>query len=114
MSPVRTLFPAPAALAAGHGDPVKLAETLHTAFAQSKAPMTAPSPPSAQPAPVDLNTASLDKTLGFKGTVNGGVYQFSVPRGETISEGGMSVPPSMGQLMMRKSLPKVCARRWTS
>jgi hypothetical protein len=28
--------------------------------------------------------------------VNGDVYQFSVPRAETISEGGMALPPSMG------------------
>jgi hypothetical protein len=80
----------------GHGDPVKLAEALHTALALSKTPMTPPAPPSGQPAPLDLNMASLDKTLGYKGTVNGGVYQFSVPRAEAISEGGMSVPPSMG------------------
>jgi hypothetical protein len=80
----------------GHGDPVKLAEILHAALAQSKTPMTPPSPPSGQPAPIDLNTASLEKTLGFKGAINGGVYQVSVPRVETISEGGMAVPPSMG------------------
>jgi hypothetical protein len=65
-------------------------------LAQSKTPMTPPSPPSGQPAPIDLNTASLEKTLGFKGAINGGVYQVSVPRVETISEGGMAVPPSMG------------------
>jgi hypothetical protein len=81
---------------AGHGDPVKLAEILHTALAQSKTPMTPPSAPSGQPAQIDLNTASLEKTLGYKGKVNGGVYQVSVPRAETISEGGMSVPASMG------------------
>jgi len=80
----------------GHGDPVKLAEILHAALGQSKTPMTPPSPPSAQPAPIDLNTGSLEKTLGFKGAINGGVYQVSVPRAETISEGGMTVPPSMG------------------
>jgi hypothetical protein len=80
----------------GHGDPVKLADTLRAALAQSKTPMSLPSPPAGQPAPVDLNKESLDKTLGYEGKVNGGVYQVSVPRAETISEGGMSVPPSMG------------------
>jgi hypothetical protein len=34
--------------------------------------------------------------IGAKGTINGGVYQFSIPRAESISEGGMAVPPSMG------------------
>jgi hypothetical protein len=80
----------------GHGDPVKLAETLHAALALSKTPLTQPPPPPAQPAPIDLDTAALEKTLGYKGTVNGGVYQFSVPRAEAITEGGMAVPPSMG------------------
>ena len=80
----------------GHGDPVKLAGTLRAALAESKTPMTPPTPPASQPASIDLDTASLDKTLGHKGTVNGGVYQFSVPRAETVSEGGMALPPPMG------------------
>ena len=78
----------------GHGDPVKLAHTLHAALALSKTPLT--QPPSATAPSLDLNTASIDTTLGFKGAANGGVYQFSIPRTEVISEGGMSVPPSMG------------------
>ena len=78
----------------GHGDPVKLAETLHAALALSKTPLMQPA--AAPPPPVDLDTAAIEKTLGFKGTANGGVYQFSVPRAEAISEGGMAVPPSMG------------------
>jgi len=77
-----------------HGDPVKLAETLHAALSLSKTPLAQPA--AAPPPPVDLDTASIEKTLGFKGTANGGVYQFSVPRAEPISEGGMAVPPSMG------------------
>lgn len=80
----------------GHGDPVKLAETLRAALAQSKTPMAPPSPPSAQPVSVDLSTESLDKILGYKGAVNGGVYQFSVPRAESVAAGGMALPPSMG------------------
>lgn len=78
----------------GHGDPVKLAETLHAALALSKTPLTQSA--AAPPPSVDLDTAAIEKTLGFKGAVNGGVYQFSVPRAESISEGGMAVPPSMG------------------
>src|SRR6185437_15490753 len=76
----------------GHGDAVQLAHTLHTALASSRTPLTAA--PAAPPAPVGLDTAALDKTLGFKGNANGGVYQFAIPRAETISEGGMTVPPS--------------------
>jgi hypothetical protein len=80
---------------AGHGDPTKLAETLHAALALSQTPLVSASPP-AQPAPVDLDTAALEKVLGYKGNANGGVYQFSIPRAEAISEGGMPVPPAMG------------------
>jgi hypothetical protein len=79
----------------GHGDPVKLAGTLYAALALSKTPMSPPAAPAVPPA-IDLDAASIEKTLGFKGTPNGGVLQFSVPRAETISEGGMAVPPSMG------------------
>jgi len=79
----------------GHGDPVKFAETLRAALGLSKTPLTAPAAPP-PPAQVDLDTAAIDKALGYKGTVNGGVYQFSVPRAETISEAGMVVPPAMG------------------
>jgi hypothetical protein len=79
----------------GHGDPVKLADTLHAALALSKTPLTQPAAPAAA-APLDLDTAAVEKTLGAKGTANGGVYQFSVPRAESITEGGMAIPASMG------------------
>jgi Domain of Unknown Function (DUF1259) len=82
----------------GSGDPVKLAQTLKAALALSQTPMTA-APPPAQPPAVDLDTASLKKTLGTKGKANGGVYQLSVPRAEAITERGMAVPPAMGAAM---------------
>jgi len=79
----------------GQGDPVKLAQSLHAALSLSQTPLVAP--PTAQPvAPLELDTAAIDTALGFKGTVNGGVYQFGIPRAESVSEGGMAVPPSMG------------------
>lgn len=78
-----------------HGDPVKLADTLHAALSLSKTPLTPPAAALAA-APLDLDTAAVEKTLGAKGTANGGVYQFSVPRAENITEGGMAIPPSMG------------------
>ena len=78
-----------------HGDPVKLAETLHAALSLSKTPLTQPAA-ALPPAPLDLDTASVEKTLGFKGASNSGVYQFSVPRAENISEGTMAIPPSLG------------------
>ena len=79
----------------GQGDPVKLAQTLHAGLALSQTPFAAPA--AAQPpATLDLDTAAIDTALGAKGSINGGVYQFSIPRAESISEDGMAVPPSMG------------------
>jgi Domain of Unknown Function (DUF1259) len=80
----------------GHGDPVKLAGALHTALAESKTPLSAAAAPSPTPPPIDLDTAAIDQALGAKGTNNGGVYQFGIPRAEPIKDGGMDVPPPMG------------------
>ena len=81
----------------GHGDPVKLAAVLHTALAESRTPLSAaPATAAATPSPIDLDTAAIDQMLGAKGTNNGGVYQFSIPRAEPIKDDGMDVPPAMG------------------
>lgn len=77
-----------------HGRPEALATTVRQALALTRIP--APPPPPALPPTIDLDTAALDATLGFKGTPNGGVYQFSVPRAEILKEGGMELPVSMG------------------
>jgi hypothetical protein len=78
----------------GHGDPVRLAETLHAGLALSQTPLSAAAP--VPPAPLELDTAAIEKTRGFKGSANGGVFQVSIPRAEAITEGGMAVPPAMG------------------
>src|ERR1051325_5943552 len=58
----------------GQGDPVKLATLLHNALAESKTPMESAAPaPGTAPPPIDLDTAALDRTLGAKGTNNGGI-----------------------------------------
>src|ERR1044071_1548422 len=74
----------------GHGDPEKLATALIQALGSSKTPLTPPTP-SAQPSAVDLDTAQLDQIIGVKGNNNGGVYQFAVPRRESVSEAGMQI-----------------------
>jgi hypothetical protein len=79
----------------GHGDPVKLAAALHTALAESKTPLVAPPTP-IEPPEIDFDTGAVDQVLGAKGTNNGGVYQFSIPRAEPIKDGGMDVPTVMG------------------
>jgi hypothetical protein len=78
-----------------HGEPSKLADTLHAALSLSKTPLSQPAA-GPTPAPLDLDTSGVEKTMGYKGSANGGVYQFSVPRAENISEGSMAIPPSLG------------------
>ena len=80
---------------AAHGDPEKIARTVHGALALSKTPVGVPSAPAA-PSAADLDTAAIARTLGVSGKLNGVVYQVSVPRRETIREGADVVPPSMG------------------
>ena len=43
-----------------------------------------------------MDTAAVDRIMGHSGKVNGGVYQFTIPRTEKIVEDGMAVPASMG------------------
>jgi hypothetical protein len=76
----------------GHGDAVKMATAIRTALAESKTPLEAPPAAAAAPA-IDLDVKQLDEIVGAKGRQNGGVYQFSVPRREAISEDGMAVAP---------------------
>src|SRR5205807_508046 len=78
----------------GHGDGVKLATAIKEAVALTKIP--APKPPAAPAQDIGIDTAAVEQALGRQGKVNGGVFQFSVPRAESISEAGMKVLNSMG------------------
>jgi hypothetical protein len=80
----------------GHGDAVTMAGALHAALALSKTPFQVASGGSQPPAAIDLDTAAIDKILGAKGKVNGGVLGYGIPRAEKISDDGMPVPPAMG------------------
>ena len=82
---------------AARGDPAELARTLHDALALSGTPLSAPpSTGSAAPETLDLDTVALDRILGHKGKVGGGVYAYGIPRAEAPREGGMALPPAMG------------------
>lgn len=78
------------------GDAVKIARAIHDALSMSKTPFAAPAANPVQNQALEIDTKQLDKLMGQTGKVNGGVYQFSIPRAEAISENGMEVPPSMG------------------
>ena len=80
----------------GHGDAVGLATAIRAALGESKTPFGPPALPASQAAQIDLDTAALDSAIGAKGKVNGGVYQFSVPRKDAITDSGTPVPPAMG------------------
>ncbi len=79
----------------GHGDPAKMAATIRDALAASNTPLASP-PATVGAAPaaaIDLDTAQLDRVIGVKGQANNGIYQFTVPRGGAISEGGVTLAP---------------------
>jgi biotin operon repressor len=87
----------------GHGDPVKLAATLHQALSLSKTPLegaaaSGSSPPAAaaQQPELGFDPAIIDRALGRKGKASGGVYAVSVPRAEPVKDGGMEVLEAMG------------------
>ena len=71
-----------------------LARTVRTALATTATPLQPPSP--AQPSVFSLDTVALHRTLRVAGKVNGGAYQISVPRRETIRAMGHVIPPSLG------------------
>ena len=78
----------------GEGDAVALATTLKAALAASRTPLGAAANPAAPE--VALDTAALDQAIGAKGKAAGGVWQFSIPRAEQVTEDGMAIPPSLG------------------
>jgi hypothetical protein len=80
----------------GNGDPVKLASALHDGLTVSHTPLGAAAPAAAVPAPLGLDTAMIDSTLGTKGKEMGGIYQVGIKRAETIQDNGMEVPVAMG------------------
>ena len=76
----------------GHGDPEKMAAAIRAALSSaSKTPFDPPATTAAAAQPIDLDTAKIDEAMGAKGTANGGVYQFGIPRREPATEGGMQV-----------------------
>jgi hypothetical protein len=75
----------------GMGGAVALAQAIHEGLSLTKTP-----PPSATATPLSLDTARIAQALGQAGKVNGGVYQVSVPRPDTIREGDLVIPPAMG------------------
>ena len=83
---------------AGHGDPEKMASAIRAALSSaSKTPFDPPATTAAAAAPaIDLDTAAIDAAMGAKGTVNGGVHQYGIPRRDPAKESGMQVNAALG------------------
>ncbi len=77
------------------GDSVKIAKAIHDALALSKTPFAAPAA-AAPNQDLGIDTKQIDQIMGQSGKVNGGVYQFAVPRADKIMDNDMEIPPSMG------------------
>jgi biotin operon repressor len=78
----------------GHGKGLELARSLHEALALTKTPT--PSAPAAEMPKLPFDRAVIEEVMGATSTQAGEVLQFSIPRKESIEEGGMKVPPAMG------------------
>jgi hypothetical protein len=79
----------------GQGDPEQLAKQIRLALEQSATPFDV-QPPASATADLGIDTAKIDAAIGFKGRNNGGVYQFGVPRSDSIKQDGMAIPGAMG------------------
>src|SRR4030088_755916 len=80
----------------GHGDPEKMATVIRSALSASKTPFDPPATTAGPPPAIDLDTAKLAQIIRVKGTANGGVYQFNVPRREPATENGTPVNTPLG------------------
>ncbi len=79
----------------GHGDPARMAQTIKKAIALTKAPLPEGAG-SKENEDLGFDVAAVEKLIGHKGKVSGGVLHLGVPRAEKIAEEGMETPPSMG------------------
>ena len=81
---------------ASHGNPVAMAKAIHDAVALTKTPAPDAAPVVQSAVELGFDQKQVEQILGRAGKINGGILQFGVPRAETITDSGMTVPPSMG------------------
>ena len=80
----------------GTGDAEQLARMTRVALEESQTPWEMGAAPPATATDLSVDTAKIDEAIGFKGRNNNGVYQFGVPRSDTIKQDGMAIPGAMG------------------
>jgi hypothetical protein len=79
----------------GHGSAAQLATSLHAALSVSKTPLEKPAATAEEAAPPTW-VKNVEDAVGRKGTFKGGVLSYGVPRSDTISMAGMTIPPAAG------------------
>lgn len=79
----------------GHGPAVQLATSLRAALSVSKTPLEKPATAAEEPAPPAW-VKNVEDAVGRKGTFKGGVLSYGVPRSESITMAGMTIPPAAG------------------
>src|SRR5713226_215600 len=79
----------------GHGPAAQLATSLRAALSVSKTPLEKPAAAAEEPAPPAW-AKTVEDAVGRKGTVKGGVLSYGVPRNESITMNGTTIPPAAG------------------
>jgi hypothetical protein len=77
----------------GEGDPTELAQKIKAVLKVTATPFTAPAAKNKIQIPAWSKVTAI---LGTSGKQNGMLLQYTFPRNENLTEGGMQMPPSMG------------------
>jgi uncharacterized protein DUF1259 len=79
----------------GQGPAAQLATSLRAVLAASKTPLEKPAAAAEEPTPPAW-VKTVEDSVTRKGTLKSGVLSYGVPRAESITLGGMTVPPAAG------------------
>ena len=74
----------------------ELAKSLRAALEVTKTPLGKPAAATGKPSAEPAFVKTVEEFLGRKGTVNGGVLAFGIPRAGLVTMNGTIIPPSMG------------------
>jgi biotin operon repressor len=84
----------------GMGYAEQLARMTRVALEESQTPWEMGAAPAAVATDLGLDTSKIDEAIGFKGRNNNGVYQFGVPRSDSIQQDGIAIPAAMGSAIV--------------
>jgi Domain of Unknown Function (DUF1259) len=79
----------------GHGIAAQLAASLRSALAASKTPLEKPAPAAEEPVPPAWVQA-VEVAVGRKGAFKAGVLSYGVPRADSVTVAGITIPPAAG------------------